>query len=89
MITCRLTRRIAGWTVALTCAMVVAVPVSTSATTSTAGVRVHQSQFTCEDLHWADDEVLEGTRCSPEHTGPITEGFTLGGRMLGAPVTYF
>ncbi|MFD1146228.1 hypothetical protein [Saccharothrix hoggarensis] len=89
MITCRLTRRIAGWTVALNCAMVVAVPMSASATTYTAGVQEYQSHFTCEDLHWADDEVLEGTQCSPQHTGPIVEAFTIEGRMLGAPVTYY
>lgn len=90
MITRPLIRRIVGWTVALSSVMAPALAgsASASATTHAAGVRVHQADFTCQDLSWVEEGVLEGTGCSPEHVGPIVDPFVVEGPMNGVQVAF-
>lgn len=68
--------------------MALGTSVSASATTDTTGSRQYEPDYTCVDLHWAEDNVLEATQCEPEHNGPIVDSFDVEGRMLGAPVTF-
>jgi hypothetical protein len=88
MITFRPTRRIVRWSVALSSAVPLAFALAVSASATTDTVGIHEADFTCQELHWADENVLEGTDCSPEHTGPIVDPFVVDGRMLGMPVTF-